>query len=72
MGTKNNPGKSDCYAKAEPDEPMFVLLARDIGAPETIRWWAHREARVGAQPFEKIQEAYDLADAMIEWRKKNR
>jgi hypothetical protein len=29
MGTKSNPGPFDCYAKAEPDEPMFVLLARD-------------------------------------------
>jgi hypothetical protein len=29
MGTKNNPGFFDCYDKAEPDEPMFVLLARD-------------------------------------------
>lgn len=30
MGTKNNPGAFDCYANAEPDEPMFVLLARDL------------------------------------------
>ena len=29
MGTKNNLGKFDCYAHAEPDEPIFVLLARD-------------------------------------------
>jgi hypothetical protein len=33
MGTKRNPGLSDCYAKAEADEPMFVLLARDKHAP---------------------------------------
>ena len=26
MGTKNNPGKFDCYANAKPDEPLFVLL----------------------------------------------
>ncbi|HAW11807.1 MAG TPA: aspartate decarboxylase, partial [Chloroflexi bacterium] len=29
MGTKNNPGKFDCYDDAHPDEPMFVLLGRD-------------------------------------------
>lgn len=29
MGSKNNPGKFDCYAKAEPDEPLFVLMGRD-------------------------------------------
>lgn len=39
MGTKNNPGLNDCYSRALPDEPMFVLLARDIHAPEVIRFW---------------------------------
>ena len=34
MGTKNNPGQFDCYRNAEPDEPMFVLLARDERAPQ--------------------------------------
>lgn len=29
MGTKNNPGKYDCYAKLEPDEPHFVLRGKD-------------------------------------------
>jgi hypothetical protein len=29
MGTKNQPGKFDtCYANADPDEPMFVLLGK--------------------------------------------
>ena len=32
MGTKNNPGKFDCYEHAKPDEPMFVLLGRDLEA----------------------------------------
>lgn len=40
MATKNNPGKYDCYANAEPDEPMFVLLARDELAPVVVRIWA--------------------------------
>lgn len=42
MGTKNNPGTFDCYANAKPDEPMFVLLARDKKAPEIVRAWADR------------------------------
>jgi hypothetical protein len=47
VGTKNDPGKYDCYEKAEPDEPMFVLLARDPLAPQLVRHWAllHRVER---------------------------
>lgn len=40
MATKNNPGKFDCYANALPDEPMFVLLARDSLAPHVVAIWA--------------------------------
>ena len=40
MSTKNNPGAYDCYANAEPDEPMFVLLARDELAPRIVAIWA--------------------------------
>lgn len=40
MGTKLNPGKFDCHAKALPDEPIFTLLARDRSAPFIIRNWA--------------------------------
>ena len=40
MGTKNNPGKFDCYANAEPNEPMFVLLARDRLAGHLVSLWS--------------------------------
>lgn len=40
MGTKNKPGKFDCYANAEPDEPMFVLLARDPLAAFLVSIWS--------------------------------
>jgi hypothetical protein len=40
VGTKNNPGEFDCYAKAEPDEPMFTLLARDPQFANLVRLWA--------------------------------
>lgn len=45
MGTKSDPGAFDCYAKAEPDEPLFVLLARDWRAPHLVRLWAALEAQ---------------------------
>lgn len=41
MGTKNNPGSFDCYEAAEPDEPMFVLLARDPLAAHLVAIWSH-------------------------------
>src|SRR5260370_1328762 len=40
MGTKNKPGKFDCYANAEPDEPMFVLLGRDRLAAHLVSIWS--------------------------------
>ena len=45
MGTKLKPGKFDCYANAEPDEPMFVLLARDQMAGFLTAIWS--KVRVG-------------------------
>lgn len=41
MGTKTHPGKFDCYAAAKPDEPMFVLLARDRLAAPLVQMWSH-------------------------------
>lgn len=40
MGTKNNPGKFDCYANAEPDEPIFILLGRDRLAAHLVSIWS--------------------------------
>lgn len=40
MGTKNNPGKFDCHAAAEDNEPLFTLLARDPLAPDLLLAWA--------------------------------
>ncbi len=71
MGTKNSPGKFDYYAKAEPDEPMFVLLARDKLAPNLVREWARRESAQYGQP-EKINEALACARRMEWWRTQKR
>lgn len=71
MGTKNNPGDFDCYENAEPDEPMFVLLARDPQAPWLVRHWAWTRATVEGNR-EQISEAVDCAEDMEDWRRINR
>lgn len=80
MGTKEKPGIFDCYHAAAPDEPMFVLLARDIRAPVLVEEWARQRTdlvRSGARPntpdeWEKIQEAWACAKAMKDWYALNR
>lgn len=67
MGTKNNPGAFDCYANAEPDEPMFVLLGRDKFAPTLVWLWAQMRELEGEDPA-KCQEAITCMSAMIEWQ----
>lgn len=67
MGTKNNPGKYDCYVRAEPDEPMFVLLARDPLAPMLVRLWADLRSHLAGNPS-KVSEARECAANMDSWR----
>lgn len=71
MGSKNEPGTFDCYTKAEPDEPMFVLLARDASAPALVRRWAEQRQFTEGE-MAKVKEAMDCADAMEQWRVRNR
>jgi hypothetical protein len=78
MGTKNEPGNFDCYGNAEPDEPMFILLARDMVAPEIVEAWANERAVLindGVKPKEDwamVHEARECANKMRDWRKANR
>lgn len=67
MGTKLQPGKFDCYDNAEPDEPMFILLARDLMAPALVRLWADLRAHAAGNPS-KVAEARSCAAAMDVWR----
>jgi hypothetical protein len=70
MGTKNNPGKFDGYANAEPDEPMFILLGRDSHAYAAVRKWADdRQTMIeaGYKPdsdMAMVHEARECANAM--------
>lgn len=61
MGTKNEPGEFDCYAKADPDEPIFVLRAKDKLAPHLVRLW---QAAYLADPFSILEAAAALGRAM--------
>jgi hypothetical protein len=76
MGTKNNPGKFDCYANLEPDEPHFVLMGRDPNAAFAVREWADtREAWIdaGIKPESDramVIEARQCADAMEDFAEK--
>lgn len=69
MTTKANPGEFDAYAKAEADEPMFTLLARDVNAPMLIEIWAHmRTAKANTlKDRRKIDEALKCAAEMRAW-----
>lgn len=70
MGTKENPGDFDCYDAAEPDEPMFILLARDRFAPILVEDWADERERRGRSDPAKIAEARECAEAMRAWQKR--
>ena len=67
MGSKEHPGTFDCYAHARPREPMFILVARDAGAPALVRAWADRREAAGEDPA-KVAEARKCATDMEDWR----
>jgi hypothetical protein len=77
MGSKQNPGNFDCYENALPDEPMFVLLARDPHAPRLVEQWAiqrRQDIDAGERPKTDqamVDEALLCAEDMREWRFQN-
>ena len=74
MGTKLKPGRYDCYERALPDEPMFVILGRDPDFFDLVSKWAKRRARMvarGLRPPEDmamVHEAQVLAVEGLQWR----
>lgn len=77
MGTKNNPGNFDCYKNALPDEPIFILLARDPDFRRLIHKWAKRrmkDIQCGLRPQSDnlmVAEAEECAWNGQKWRKDN-
>lgn len=58
-----------CLNKADTDEPIFVLRAKDLCAPQTLRLWATMAD--GIHEGEKIAEALACAEQMQRWRDAN-
>ena len=69
MGTKNTPGKNDCYDKALPNEPLFVLLGRDACAARTVLYWIKERVAMGLNTMadEKILSALDTVMTMLDY-----
>jgi hypothetical protein len=64
MSTK---AKGDsCWEKAAPDEPLFVLRAQDVTAPDVIEFWISLNPQIQFTP--KGYEAQELANAMRQWQ----
>lgn len=61
---------TSCLNKAEHDEPIFVLRAKDPIAAQTVRLWATM-ASSSHHEESKIVEAMELAKAMDNWRIQN-
>lgn len=61
---------NSCMSRARDDEMTFVLLARDITAPDTIRFWANERVRLGKNTLNdpQITEAFACALKMEEQR----
>lgn len=57
---------NSCLGRAGIDEMLFVLLGRDVAAPNVIRFWCYERVRLGKnQPLDpQIKEALACADAM--------
>jgi hypothetical protein len=58
--------RQSCLNKAEPEEPLFVLRAKDPNAAQTVRLWASMS--VNMHEPQKIDGAFMLADQMDKWR----
>lgn len=58
-----------CLNKARPEEPLFVLRAKDPLAANIVRAWAATAESSGTHEAEKIAEARKLADTMDDYRK---
>ncbi len=62
MAYKHN---DTCLQKAADDEPIFVLRAQDLSAPDVVDYWIARNPQISP---EKRNEAVALACAMREWK----
>ena len=52
------------------DEPVFLIRAKDVVAPEVVLIWGVLNQMVGGDP-ELTTKAYDWGMKMKEWQEKN-
>lgn len=57
---------ASCLNHATDDERLFVLLARDVASPATIRFWCAERVRLGKNGWgdDQIVEALNCAASM--------
>jgi hypothetical protein len=78
MSTRQNPGPRDLYAELAPDEPFFLLRARDDDMPIFVRfwaWWRQNMVAHGMKPKEDIEvanEAFQCATEAQIWNREYR
>jgi hypothetical protein len=80
MGTLLKPDEFDCYSKLLPDEPFFVLVARDLFAPAAVHAWCDQrelhirrgflgDKRLFVEEIRQLAVARECADEMPKWRR---
>ena len=60
---------TSCLNRAAEDEPVFVLRATDMCAPDTILFWILSRLTAGRnQDDDQIKEAQAVASNMVKYR----
>lgn len=60
----------DPEGKIGEDEPVFLLRAKDVSAPATLRYWAQQNLRNGGDPL-LSELAMSQANNMVLWQNAN-
>lgn len=72
MGFKKT---DQCLAKVADDEPIFVLRAKDLLAPQVVRFWAslveEHVTKFSPERTAKAKDARDIARLMEDWQSSN-
>jgi len=55
-----------CWNKAREDEILFIMMERDLAAPETIRFWVEKRIELGLNKRDdpQMQDALACANRM--------
>lgn len=67
---KHDEERFGTWLKVAENEPVFVLRAQDKTAATIVRIWCQVATMLGVDGA-KVNEAYDLADSIEAWQKRN-